>query len=83
MSNKTNPSLIPTRVHEIMGEATRSVEGVIADFLTPILPNIGGKLTREGLINLNRLISENEASVASNLRRGRHGHLTLTMTSAE
>ena len=49
------------------------------DFPTPILPKIDGEPTREGLIDLNLLVSGNAASVASNLGGGRHGHLALTM----
>ena len=58
-----------------------SVEGVLADFPTPILPKIGGEPTREGLIDIHRLISVNSASMASNIGGGLHGHLALTMTA--
>ena len=58
-----------------------SVEGVLADFLTPILPDIGGEPTREELIEINQFISEDAASVASNLGEGQHGHLVLKMTA--
>ena len=61
--------------------ATSSIEGVLADFLTPILPNIGREPTREGPINLQQLISGNAASMSPNLGGGRHRHLALTMTS--
>ena len=50
------------------------------DFPTPILPNIYGEPKRELLINIYLLISGNAASVASNLRGDRHGHLALRMT---
>ena len=63
--------------------ATRSVEGVFAEFPTPILPNIGGELTIEVLIKLNRLVSGNVVSMSSNLGGGWHGHLALKMTSDE
>ena len=66
-----------------MAEATSSVEGVLADFPTPILPTIDGEPTREGLIGIHGLISGNAAFVASNLRGGRNGHLPLTMTAEE
>ena len=66
-----------------MSEATSSIEGLLADFPTPILPNIGGEPTREGLIKLHRLVSGNVASMLSNLRGGWHGHLTLKMASKE
>ena len=64
------------------GAASR-IEGVLADFLTPILPKIGIEPTREGLIKIHRFISGNTASVASNLGGGRHKHLALTMTAKE
>ena len=53
-----------------MSGATSSVEGVLAEFLTLILPKIDKKPTREGLINIHLLVSENAASVASNLGGG-------------
>ena len=60
-----------------------SGEGVLADFLTPILPEIGGEPTIEGLIDLHQLVSGNASSMASNLKRGRHRQLALTMTAEE
>ena len=66
-----------------MAGATVSVEGVLSDLPTPILPNIDGKPTREGLINIHRLISWTAASVASNLGGGQHRHLKMTMTADE
>ena len=60
-----------------------SVKGVLADFLTPILPNIGVEPTREELIDLHCLVSGNLASLPSNLGGGRHGHLSLTITGEE
>ena len=60
-----------------------SVEGVLAEFLTHILPKIDGELTIEGLIDLHQLIRGNAAYVASNLGGGQHGHLALTMTAKE
>ena len=66
-----------------MAGATISAEVVLADFLTPTLLNIEGEPTREGLIDLHILVIDNSASVPSNLRGGRHGHLTLVMTSKE
>ena len=53
-----------------MAGARISVKGVLADFLTPILPKINGYPTREGLIDIHRLISGNAEYVASNLRGG-------------
>ena len=63
-----------------MAGTTRSVEGILADFLTPILPNIGREPTIEVLIKLHRLISGNMVSVALNLVGGRRGNLMLTTT---
>ena len=60
-----------------------SVEGVLAYFLMPILPNIDGEPTRERLIDLHLLISGNAVSVASNLRGGRHRYLVLKMMDEE
>ena len=60
-----------------------SFEGVLRDFLTPILTNIDREPIREGLIDLNILISGNVVSVASKLRGGQHGHLALNMTAEE
>ena len=53
------------------------------DFLAPILTKIKGETAREAMINLNRLVSINEASVALNLGGGQHRHLVLTMTARE
>ena len=64
-----------------MAGATTSVEGVLADFSTPIVPKIGGEPIREVLIQVHQLISGNAASVLSNLRGGWHLHLALKMTS--
>ena len=66
-----------------MTGVTSSVKGVLADFLTPILPKIDREPTREGLINLHRLIIGNAASVASNLGGGRHRHCVMLMTAKE
>ena len=66
----------------MLGE-TNSIEGVLMEFLTPILPKIGGDPTREALINLHQLISGNAASMVSNLVGGHHRHLALTMTAEE
>ena len=63
--------------------ATSSVEGVLKDFQTKILPKISGEPTREALIDLYELISGNEASMASKFIGGRHGHFVLTMTAEE
>ena len=63
-----------------MAGSMSSVEGVFSYFLTPILPNIGGETTREGLIDLHQLVSGNAASVVLNLVGGQHRHLALMMT---
>ena len=57
-----------------------SVEGFLTDLLMPILPNIGGNPMREAIIEIHQLTSRN---AASNLRGGRYGHITLTMTADE
>ena len=66
-----------------MEETVRSVERVLANFPTTILLNIGGGQTREGLIEIHRLVSGDVASVLSNLGGIRHGHLALTIMSKE
>ena len=66
-----------------MAGARIRVEEVLADFLTPILPNIGGEPIREGKIDLHQLVSGNVESVVSNLGGGRHRHLALTITAKE
>ena len=55
------------------------IEGVLVDFLTHLLLNIGGEPTREALIDMHRVISGNLASVASDLGGGRNVDLVLTM----
>ena len=49
----------------------------------PILPNIGRETTREDIINLQKIINVNTASVMSNLRGGCHGHLSLMMAAED
>ena len=74
---------IPARAQDVMAGATTSVEGFLADFLTPILPKIGGEPTREGLTKLQRLVSGNAVSLSLNLGEGRQRHLTLKITSKD
>ena len=83
MSQGTNPPSIPTIAQDEIVGATSSVKGVLADFLAPILPNIGKEPAREELIKIHQLISGNAAFVASNLKGGGHRHLALTMTADE
>ena len=78
-----NPTLIPPRTRDEMVGATISTKVFLMDFPTPINPKIGREPTREALIGLYRIISGNAAFVASNLRGGRHGHLTLMITAEE
>ena len=78
-----NTASIPLRPHTDMLGTSNSVKGVLVDFMMPILPNIVGEPTRESLIEIHQFISENAASVASNLREVWHGHLALTMTTEE
>ena len=70
-----NPPFIPPRVRDIMAGKTSIVEGVLADFPTPILPNIGKEPTREALIDLHRLVSENATYMTWNLGGGWHSTL--------
>ena len=58
-----------------------SVEGVLVDFLTPILFKVGEEPTREGLIEIHLLMSGNAASVVSNLGGGQHRHPVMMMMS--
>ena len=62
---------------------TISVEGVLADFPTPIISKIGGEPKGEALVKLHRLISGNTTFLALNLGGGCHGHLALTMTAED
>ena len=64
-----------------MAGATTIADGVIAYFWKPILLEISREPTRERLVELHRLISENVASVLSNLVGGCNGHLAPTITS--
>ena len=66
-----------------MAGETSSVEGFLANVPTLVHPNINREPTREGLINIHRLINGNTASVVSNLRGAQHGHLALIMTVKE
>ena len=78
-----NTASIPLRPHTDMLGTSNSAKGVLADFLMPILPNIVGEPTRESLIEIHQLISENAASMASNIGEVWHDHLALTMTVEE
>ena len=60
-----------------------SVEGFLADFLTPILSNIIRELMRESLIKIHQLVSGNTTFVALNLGGVRHVHLALTMNAED
>ena len=76
----TNLPLNLPRARDNMVETAKIIKGVFMEFLMQILPNIGGELTREALIELHQLIRINAASVASNIEGERHGHLALTVT---
>ena len=59
-----------TRLRDVMSGATISVEVVLAELSTPILPNIGGESTREGLIELQPIFQwEYRICVVKNRRR--------------
>ena len=66
-----------------MAGETSIVNGVLTDFLTPVIPKIGGEPTIEGLIKIHLFISGNVVSVASNLGGSQHVHLALTTTAEE
>ena len=66
-----------------MAGATSSVEGLLADFMTPILPKIGGEPTREGLIEVHQLISGSVASMPLNLGGSRYGYFAPEITDEE
>ena len=72
--------MIPPRMQNKMTGTTSINEGVLAKFLMPILPKIGGEPMREALVKLHWLISSNTASVEWNLEGGWHRNLVLTMT---
>ena len=58
-------------VRDIMEGSTSNIKGVLADFLTPLLPKIIIEPSRDVLIELHQLLSSNAASFASNLGGGR------------
>ena len=64
LSHGVNPPSIPPRVQYKMAGTTISVKGVLADFLTLILPNICRDQILEALIEPHRLISVNMDLVA-------------------
>ena len=66
-----------------MAGTTSSAEGFLKDLPLPLLTKISGEPTIEALIKLYRIIRGNAASVASNLRGGRHGHMALTMATKD
>ena len=78
-----NPPSIPPRQKDNMTETSQSIKEVLAEFLTTIIPKISRELTRESLIDIHQLISGSAASMASNIRGGRNGPLTLTMNTEE
>ena len=63
-----------------MAGTTGSVEEVLAELLTLVLPKIGRYPKTEALIELHWLISGNVASVASKLGGGWQRHLALKTT---
>ena len=75
--------MIPPRAHDDITGTENSNEGVLTDFLTPIITNINGEPTKESITEIHRLISRNAAYMESNLGGSRHGHLALTMTVEE
>ena len=75
--------LIPIGVQDDMAGAMSSIDGVLAEFQTPILPKIDAVSTREGLIYLHQLVGGNAVFVALSLGEGRNVHLALIMTDEE
>ena len=69
LSHRTNPPSIRKIVQYDMVGAKISIEGVLSDFPTLILTNIIREPTKEGRIDLHRLVSGNESSVVLNLGR--------------
>ena len=71
----TNPPSIPPRVRDKISGTTSSIEGVLTDFPTPVLPKISGELVIETMIDIHWLISgnandcdnEHHASAAENV----------------
>ena len=82
-SQGKKPDVDPTKSARNIVGTTSSVEGVLADFPTPILTKIEREPTIEDLIKLHQLISGNSLSVVSKLRGGWHRHLALTMTAED
>ena len=66
-----------------MPGTTISIKGVLTDFLTPILTNIGRDPTKESLIDLCQFISGNAAYVELKLRGGWNIQLALTIKAKE
>ena len=58
-----------------------SVEGVLTDFLTLILPKIFGETMKEALIKIHHLISSNTEFISSNLGRVLPFYMALTMAA--
>ena len=55
--------MIPLRFHENMVGTTSSADGVLTEFLMPILPKIDGYPMVEALSELHWMISGNTASM--------------------
>ena len=68
MSLRDKPAVTPTTgARDAMVGSTTSVAGVLAEFLTPIIPNTPKEPTRESLIYLHCTICSNAAYITFNL----------------
>ena len=64
-----------------MARSTISFKGFLAYFSILIHPKIFREPTREALIGLHCILSLDATYIMSNVGRGRHSHLALTMAS--
>ena len=72
LSHGTKLTSRPPRLQENMSGTVKNVEGVLTNFLMPILPNVTRESKRESLINIHRLISGDMASMESKVGGGWH-----------
>jgi hypothetical protein len=59
-----------------------SVKSLIESFPHPSIPSIEGQPTYESITDITRLRNANAASVQTDLGGGKHGHLSLTVSTA-
>ena len=70
-----------TGLRNVITGSTRSVEGVLLDIPTSLLPRIISEQTIDALIKLHGLLRSSAASVASNLGGESYRYLVLTMNT--